>query len=65
MTEAGGAGDRDALPAPGAGALQKVERVFLSPAAASGQETYPERSQSPRGMRGYQCDEGSDEQPHG
>ena len=64
-TEAGGARDHDTLPAPGAGALQKVERVFLGPAAASRQETYPERPQSPRGMRGYQCDEGSGEQPHG
>ena len=65
MTEAGRARECDALPAPGAGALQEVERVFLGPAPAGRQEAYPERSQGPRRVGRYQCDEGSDDQPRG
>ncbi len=65
MTEPGRARERDTLPAPGAGALQEVERVFLGPAPAGRQEAYPERSQSPRRVGRDQGDGRSGDQPRG
>ena len=64
-TEAGRARERNTLPAPGAGPLQGVERVFLGPAPARRQEAYPERSQSPRRVGRNQGSGRSGDQPRG